>query len=275
MEASAAAVSASHQGDRHHATPIRHVIVIVGENRTFDHLFATYKPHHGEYVDNLRSKGIVNADGTPGPNFARANQFAAQDIAPDPWEPSPGGKTLYETLPPPTVESYDAAPAFASVADAKAAENGLADAYYSMLTTGGSGLGSGGIDTRIAGYNHLRPGPFQLTGAHLTDDDYAGSPVHRFYQMWQQLDCDAAYATAANPSGCLSDLWPWVEQTIAAGSNGKPKPPTFDGEGSIAMGFYNMAQGDAAYTKQLADRYAMSDNFHQAVEGGTGANHVA
>ena len=25
-------------------TPIKHVIVIIGENRTFDHLFATYKP---------------------------------------------------------------------------------------------------------------------------------------------------------------------------------------------------------------------------------------
>ena len=27
--------------------PIKHVIVIVGENRTFDHLFATYKPQPG------------------------------------------------------------------------------------------------------------------------------------------------------------------------------------------------------------------------------------
>jgi phospholipase C len=25
-------------------TPIKHVIVIVGENRTFDHVFGTYKP---------------------------------------------------------------------------------------------------------------------------------------------------------------------------------------------------------------------------------------
>lgn len=36
------------------ATPIKHVIVIIGENRSFDHIFATYKPvHHGEYVMNL------------------------------------------------------------------------------------------------------------------------------------------------------------------------------------------------------------------------------
>src|SRR5579875_3644264 len=32
--------------------------------------------------------------------------------------------------------------------------------------------------------------------------------------------------------------------------------------------------GDAPYLKQLADRYAMSDNYHQAVMGGTGANHI-
>jgi phospholipase C len=25
-------------------TPIKHVIVIIGENRTFDHVYATYKP---------------------------------------------------------------------------------------------------------------------------------------------------------------------------------------------------------------------------------------
>lgn len=28
-------------------TPIKHVIVIIGENRTFDHIFATYVPRHG------------------------------------------------------------------------------------------------------------------------------------------------------------------------------------------------------------------------------------
>jgi hypothetical protein len=32
--------------------------------------------------------------------------------------------------------------------------------------------------------------------------------------------------------------------------------------------------GDAPYFKNLADEYAMSDNFHQSVNGGTGANHI-
>jgi phospholipase C len=40
------------------------------------------------------------------------------------------------------------------------------------------------------------------------------------------------------------------------------------------MGFYNVLQGDVPYFKKLADTYSMSDNFHQSVQGGTGANHV-
>jgi phospholipase C len=32
--------------------------------------------------------------------------------------------------------------------------------------------------------------------------------------------------------------------------------------------------GDAPYFKSLADEYTLSDNFHQSVQGGTGANHI-
>lgn len=47
------------------ATPIKHVIIIVGENRSFDHLFATFKPRNGEdKVLNLLSERIINEDGT-------------------------------------------------------------------------------------------------------------------------------------------------------------------------------------------------------------------
>ena len=55
----------------------RHVIVIIGENRTFDHIFATYLPKQGETVNNLLSEGIVQADGTPGSNFAISHQDSA------------------------------------------------------------------------------------------------------------------------------------------------------------------------------------------------------
>jgi len=53
--------------------------VIIGENRTFDHVFATYQPKRREAVSNLLSKGIVNSDGTPGPNFSLASQSSAND----------------------------------------------------------------------------------------------------------------------------------------------------------------------------------------------------
>ena len=96
--------------------------------------------------------------------------------------------------------------------------------------------------------------------------------------MWQQFDCNVGYSTSFDPSGCLADLFAWVEISIGAGSNGKPQPAGFNalstGEGGTALGFYNVLQGDAPYLKFLADHYAMSDNFHQSVMGGTGANHV-
>src|SRR5258708_8999646 len=53
-------------------TPIQHVIVIIGENRTFDHVFATYNPKNGETVSNLLSKRIVKSDPPPVRNFSLA-----------------------------------------------------------------------------------------------------------------------------------------------------------------------------------------------------------
>lgn len=121
------------------------------------------------------------------------------------------------------------------------------------------------------------PGPFQITPG-IPYDAYAASPVHRFYQMWQQMDCRINYSDVWNPSGCKGDLFSWVETTVGAGSNGKPRPTPFTHqttrEGSTSMGFYNVQQGDAPYLKSLADQYSMSDNFHQAAQGGTGLNHI-
>src|ERR1700740_2817635 len=65
--------------DNDTSSPIKHVIVIIGENRSFDHVFATYVPKKGETVWNLLSEGIVKADGTPGKNFDKAHQLAATD----------------------------------------------------------------------------------------------------------------------------------------------------------------------------------------------------
>src|SRR5579859_1709287 len=257
------------------ATPIQHVIVIIGENRTFDHVFATYQPVQGQTVFNLLSEGIVNSDGTPGPNFSLAAQNSAVDS--DYWENRPSNKTAYSVLPPVLAGGYTTAP-FPDAATAAQYENGLEPSDYVLLTTGGTGLNHGDIDTRVPNSTALPNGPFQLTSATHPYDVYDNSPVHRFYQMWQQFDCNAANATTDNPSGCAADLFPWVEDSIGAGTNGLAQSSgwtdTSTKEGSTSMAFYNMQQGDAPYLKFLADNYAMSDNFHQSVMGGTGANHV-
>jgi len=258
-------------------TPIKHVIVILGENRTFDHIFATYKPVHGETVDNLLSKGIIDADGTNGPNFSIARQNSVHDTHADHYQVSPMGKSLYASLPTP-LAGGPTTPFVPNLATAKAVETGLPnDQYYTYLTTGGTGLTAGTPDTRIPNVTHLKDGPFQITPG-IPYDAYAASPVHRFYQMWQELDCNINYSAAWNPSGCGADLFPWVETTVGAGTNGTPRPTPFTeettGEGGSSMGFYNVQQGDAPYLKSLADNYAMSDNYHQGVMGGTGANHI-
>jgi phospholipase C len=265
-------------------SPIKHVIIIIGENRSFDHVFATYVPKKGQAVANLLSKGIVNADGTPGPNYSQAAQFSATDSS-GAFSIAPGSKSAYTTLPTPLT---DGAPEFASdTATASApfislsvalkAEPNLFPTYDFDLLTGATGLPSRSPDTRIDNVFTLPDGPFQLTPG-LRYDDYSASPVHRFYQMWQQEDCNATLATATNGSGCQADLFPWVETTIGAGSNGKTQPTPFTaattGEGSTSMGFFNVQNGDAPYFKHLADTYALSDNFHQSVMGGTGANHI-
>ncbi|MGA7917110.1 MAG: alkaline phosphatase family protein [Candidatus Acidiferrales bacterium] len=282
-------------------SPIKHVIVIIGENRSFDHVFATYRAKDNQTVWNLLSEKIINADGTPGPNFRAAQQSAATDkgtTASDAFLLSPPKSEFPgNVLPAPLVggakDSYIEGD---NLQLAEASENGLPADYYQYLISGGTGLTSHTPDTRITDVNSLPAGPFQLTNGNLfTYNSYAASPVHRFYQMWQQLNCSPADATRSNPSGCDSKLFSWVEVTEGAGANGVAQPPicvpgkvtatcftteylpspaVTTGEGSTALGFYNVQQGDVPYFKHLADNYAMSDNFHQSVNGGTGANHI-
>src|SRR5246127_217884 len=205
------AIAAAADNSRKTKTPIQHVVVIIGENRTFDHVFATYKPRHGESVSNLLSKGIVKEDGTPGRNFSLASQSSATDSTPDKYRLSPSGNTPYAVLPP-ALAGGGPAP-FPDVASAKAIENGLPDDYYVYLTTGylPSGLSHGDVDTRIPNAASLPSGPYQLTSSTHPYDVYDNSPVHRFYQMWQQFDCSANRVSKTNPNGCKDDLCPGAE----------------------------------------------------------------
>src|SRR6476659_6374916 len=52
-------------------TPIKHVIIVIGETHGFDNLFATYQPGDtSQQLWNLLSRQIVTTIGEPGPNFA-------------------------------------------------------------------------------------------------------------------------------------------------------------------------------------------------------------
>jgi phospholipase C len=262
-------------------SPIQHVIVIIGENRSFDHVYGTYVPPAGQTVSNLLSKGIVTAQGKPGPNFALSTQSSAVDETT--FSLNPPGKNIYVPLPPPgtagaPTAASDADPApFQTLALAELAEPDLFGKYYKYLTTGATGLAHDVVDTRVKNATTLPSGVFRLTPG-VAYDDYAASPVHRFYQMWQQTDCSALTASTDNPSGCLSDQFAWVELTVGAGSNGKAAPSPFTdlstGEGSTALGIYDINGGDPPYMKFLAENYTLSDNMHQSVMGGTGANHI-
>jgi acid phosphatase len=209
------------------ATQIEHLIVVVGENISFDNLFGTYRPKSGAEIHNLLSQGIVNRDGSPGPEFTKAAQRRAE--VHDTYQVTPRIVGTYGELPRPG-------------------------------TTHAVGLPRNVPDERFPPL--LANGPFQIT-KHVDYTAPVGDPVHRFFQMWQQVD------------GGARDLFVWVAETSGEGSQNRSDPASGTNQGAVAMGFYNMAAGDAAYFRQLADNYALSDNHHQPVMGGTGANFQA
>jgi acid phosphatase len=226
-------------------TPIKHVVVIIGENHSFDNVFATYQPPGHQHIWNLLSEGIVTKNGTPGANYASASQITAVNTSKYTLTPKITG--AYKTLPPPNTT------------------------YVSPAC---DGLPANSTDTRFPAT--LPNGPFRITASvpyfdsHLEYSKlgqcelfgaYTGDPIHRFYQMWQQ---SAAYHDR---------LATWVINTAGDDNGANPPAPIY--QGGVQMGFYNMAQGDAPILRNLAQNYAISDNYHQAVQGGTGANHIA
>lgn len=210
-------------------TPIEHVIVIVGENRTFDNLFATYRPKNGQTISNLLSLGIVKENGMPGENYHLAKQHLARSNGE--YSPTPEIVGAYASLPQPYAWG-----AFGQRKD-------IPDARFPA---------------------DLPNGPFQISkyapyGAHT------GDPIHRFFQMWQQVN------------GGKNDLFVWTAETAGVGPSNGNSPVAYGKtfQGGVAMGFYNMATGDAPYLKELADEYAIADNYHQSIMGGTTANYLA
>jgi phospholipase C len=228
------------------ATPIKHVIVIIGENHTFDNVYGTYQPPAGQTVRNLLSEGIVNAKGAPGPNVGAAAQQTATNTTTYQVDPQDTGP--YSTLPQPNT-TYVSKACDGQSGDAPDARfpSNLANAPYQI--------------TKYVPYFDSH-GQYNQFGTCEFNGAYVGDPLHRFYQMYQEI------------SNGSNDVWTWVHQT-AGDSNGNPPPsPLTTNQGALDMGFYNMAAGDAPVFNFLAQHYAMSDNYHQSVMGGTGANHI-
>jgi phospholipase C len=104
----------------------------------------------------------------------------------------------------------------------------------------------------------LGNGPFQLS-RYMAYSDFPGDPVHRFFQMWQQVG-----------NSNKKDLFVWVAETAGIGNHndGFGATPADTFQGGLAMGCFNMNTGDAPFFKQMADFYAISDNYHQPIMGG-------
>ncbi len=256
------------------ASPIKHVIIIVGENRSFDHLFATYVPKSDDArVSNLLSEHIIKADGSPNENFAFAHQFQISS-APNGGKyfisAGAANKTLYATLPAPDLGGVQNPPA-AAILGLPGGDPGLPAVDQFLFGTGGTGLpNSLGPDTRITNVNTLPPGPFQMTGPTMPYDAYTADTIHQFFQMYQQMDCaiDREHVTRRNPTGCLHDLQSAITTTYSTPPGGTPH------DTGQTMAFFNMQKGDVPFLKSLADQYTMSDNYHQPVMGGTGPDSV-
>ena len=207
------------------ATPIKHLIVVIGENTSFDTLFATYQPPSGQTVKNLLSSGIVTPQGEPGPQFQKAIQNQALTE----------GKF--------DVDHQKTVP-------------------YSSMTRPYARVGHGGPRARDEKFpDQLPPGPYQITKFHSYPDYTESNPVHRFFQMWQQVN------------GGRNDLFLWAGLSSGEGAFDRKNPAKGTIHGSETMGFYNMATGDVPYFRQLAQNYALADNYHQAVMGGTMPNY--
>lgn len=223
------------------ATPIKHLIVVMGENHSFDNVFGTYRPRRGEHVLNLLSQGIVTRSGRPGPRASLAVQKRAVDRTTYSIDPRERGR--YGTLPRPNTTYVPGA------CDAGQAQNAPDRRFPSDLPNAPYQI------TRFVPYLDHHGGNHGCEiGA------YVGDPVHRFYQMWQQVHEGS------------NDLWTWVGNTAGFDNGARPPDPT--NQGGLQMGYYNMSRGDAPYLERLARRYSLADNYHQAVMGGTGTNQI-
>ena len=164
-------------------TPIKHLIVLIGENRSFDNVYGTYRP--GSEVANLLSRGIVNDSGSPGLNQGLATQRLVNTPLPPTYFISSSNKTDYSPLPTPQLNGApnqqhtlgSSAPFNNTVSDAELEllEPSLETADLGLLRTGATGAaGTTGLDSRVTDASNLPNTSFQITGPNLPYDSYTG-----------------------------------------------------------------------------------------------------
>src|ERR1700738_2991926 len=167
------------------ATPIKHVIVLIGGRAM------------------------------PGPNFPASMQSQINQPYPAAFfidASKTAGKTAYQqapalpSFPAPNTAYVPTAPGGLNQGQAPFDRSAVPDSQLpriepsmefedlGLLRTGASGLPMFSTDTRVANATSLRNGSFQLTGPTLPYDSYTGDMVHRLFHMWQQADCDVRNA---------------------------------------------------------------------------------
>jgi phospholipase C len=287
------------------ASPVHHVIVVVGENRSFDHVFGVYKPLPGQAVSNLLSKGIVNEDGTPrvvvGENRSSDHVFGV-------YKPLPGQAvsnllskgivnedgTLsiarqYQTLPRTSYfisadqkTPYDHLPApqlLGSPNAQSATQPPFLPSQLGFLATIEPNIATSALLLLTTGATGLST----IQGTDTRVLNAANLPNGPFQLTGPNLPYDAY---TGNPTHRFYQMW---QQSDCSVRNATVINPTgclndlypFVGntvpqtsEGGTSMAFLNMLNGDAPYLKTLADQYTLSDNHHQAQMGGTTVNHL-
>ena len=162
----------------------------------------------------------------------------------------------------PTAQS-DTAPPFKTIAEASV-EKDIDPSDLDILTTGASESADRHSRYARSRRRHSAAGPFPLQGPqHHATTTTPATPRTASTRIGSRRIAALANATKDNTSGCLNDLFPFVMATYSA---------TNKSQGN-SMGFYNAEQEQAPVLKGLADRFTLSDNFHQSFHGGTGANH--
>ena len=192
LAATAASAAPARPGSPATTTPIKHVVVIIGENHTFDNVFATYQPPRGQHIWNLLSEGIVTKDGNPGPNYARAAQLTAVNTKKYTLTPKITGK--YPTLPAPNTTYV--APAC-------------------------DGLPANSTDTRFPA--DLPNGPFQITQSVPYFDShvqYSNLGQCEFFGAYTATRCTASTRCGSKPPTTTGSPpgWPTLPGTITAPS---------------------------------------------------------